>query len=445
MTDQLNIKDGARQRTVFALATSAKPALIAVMRVSGWSAPDIAQQFGVDWKRRGVVCTVDLGLGSMPIHLWCMPSPNSYTGQDTLEIFFPGHPEIITALASWLEAEGCVAAEAGEFTRLAVESGKLDLSRAEAVMALVTAHDDASRRQALSDLSGQSAEVLTDLTSQLRQISARYEMLFDFSEEEHAETEEASLSNDLKGFLSNLKTHVGKDSAARTNSPTIALYGPPNAGKSSLFNALLGKPRSLVTDIAGTTRDAVRETIQIGPHAATLFDLSGIGKSDADFGSFAEDSTKRALEADVLLLLAEPSSEAESTALFAKLETEDAAIRGRALWIYTKTDNQKPPTQNPIKLEQVNVSATSGAGLDALQEMLSQRLNDAATGGSVSLQRQKAGEAERVLEVVDNDDLPPEAVAREVRHALTLLDEALLNDNPGDVLDLIFSRFCIGK
>ncbi|MEE9311426.1 MAG: hypothetical protein V3V10_03330, partial [Planctomycetota bacterium] len=135
----------------------------------------------------------------------------------------------------------------------------------------------------------------------------------------------------------------------------------------------------------------------------------------------------------------------ESTALFAKLETEDAAIRGRALWIYTKTDNQKPPTQNPIKLEQVNVSATSGAGLDALQEMLSQRLNDAATGGSVSLQRQKAGEAERVLEVVDNDDLPPEAVAREVRHALTLLDEALLNDNPGDVLDLIFSRFCIGK
>ncbi|MCF6228986.1 MAG: 50S ribosome-binding GTPase [Planctomycetes bacterium] len=415
------------------------------MRVSGLLAPAVAEELGVVWKRYGITCSANLGLGIVPVHLWCMPAPNSYTGQDTLEIFVLGHPEITSALASWLESKGCVTAEAGEFTRLAVESGKLDLSRAEAVMALVTAHDDASRRQALSDLSGQSAEVLTDLTRQLRQVSARYEMLFDFSEEEHAETEEASLSNDLKGFISKLDMHVGTDSAARSHSPSVALYGPPNAGKSSLFNALLGKPRSLVTDIAGTTRDAVRETIQIGQHKATLLDLSGIGKSDADFGSFAEDSTQRALEADVLLLLAEPSSEAESTSLLAELESADAAVRGRAIWVYTKTDSQKAPSQNPEKLEQVGVSATSGAGLAALQEILCQRLNDAAIGGSVSLQRQKAGEARRVLEVVDAESLPPEAVAREVRHALTLLDEALLNDNPGDVLDLIFSRFCIGK
>lgn len=446
MTKPENNKNGALMRTVFALATPAVASDVSVIRLSGGLSPTIASILGVTgWVRCGVVGEVELAVGRVPLHLWCMPAPNSYTGQDTLEVFVPGHPEIIAALSEWLESKGCKSAQAGEFTRLAVASGKLDLSRAEAVMALVTANDDASRRRALADLSGQSAEVFKDLTRQLRQISARYEMLFDFSEEEHAEIEEAALCTDLDGFNSSLAAFVGIQASAADTSYSIALYGPPNAGKSSLFNALLGRPRSLVSDMPGTTRDAVRDEIVLGSMTAILIDLSGIGDSDTDKGAFSAQSTKQALEADVLLILSDPGSEAESIGLLKGLEKQDAVVRQRALWVNSKSDEIAATGDNSANLEQVSVSATSGAGLETLRKVIVQRLRDAATGGAISLQRQRAGEANRLLAEADIGNLPPEAIASEVRRALTLLDEALLSDEPGDVLNLIFSRFCIGK
>jgi tRNA modification GTPase len=409
--------------------------------------PSIARTLGIqEWTRTSVTSKLTCTIGAVPVHLWCMPAPHSFTGQDTLEIFSPGHPGITAAISDWLETQQAIHAEAGEFTRLAVDSGKLDLSRAEAVMSLVTAHDDASRRRALADLSGESAESLRSLTDEFRRLSARYEMLFDFAEEEHAEAEENRLQFDLTNLTASLNKFVGSESSAHSGTPKIALFGPPNAGKSSLFNAMLGKPRSLVTNLPGTTRDAVSETIRLGAIDSTLTDLSGIGDLDADGGAFDEVATQTALESDILLVLASPKSADETASLFENLEKQDASIRGRAIWVYTMADLESSKSENPSALEQISVSSLSGQGLEALNLRLAKRLESSASGNAISLQRQKASEAKKVLAGVQTDsDSPPEAIAQQVRLALRLLDDALLSQNPGDVLDLIFSRFCIGK
>ncbi|MDC1142602.1 50S ribosome-binding GTPase [Planctomycetota bacterium] len=447
MTDLRNSSDGACNRTVFALATPAQGGHVAVVRLSGPLSSRVATSLGASsWKRSGVSGELQTSLGLLPLHLWCMPAPHTYTGQDTLEVFMPSHQEVITDVTRWLEAKGCKQADAGEFTRLAVESGRLDLSRAEAVMALVTAHDDATRRRALADLSGASSKILSAITDDFRKLSARYEMLFDFSEEEHAEAEELTLAADLGRLKESLSDFVGLNHAITNKSPTIALCGPPNAGKSSLFNALLGEPRSLVSDLPGTTRDAVQNTIHISEISAELIDLSGVGQLDTDSGAFSTKSTSLALEADILLALGAPDNTDESIELFRQLEAQDAAVRGRAVWVKTMSDSSALLTKDPLGLEQVTVSAITGSGIDDLRSLLGQRLRDNAIGNAVSLQRQKADEASRVFDELDDiQQLPPEAVAQHVRYALRLLDEALLSDNPGDVLDLIFSRFCIGK
>jgi tRNA modification GTPase len=338
-------------------------------------------------------------------------------------------------------------ADPGEFTRRAVESGRMNLSQAEATLALVTASDEVARRQAVADLAGESVKRVRGIAERLRAISARYEMSFDFSEEEHAHSEEARLAADLAALAGALREIVGQDPMhSRRETPEIALFGPPNAGKSSLLNALAGHHRVLVSELPGTTRDAVEHAMGFGGRKATLVDLSGVGRLDADRGRFAAAARERAARADILLVLSAPGQERECDVEFAALAEKDPSLRSRAIWVHTMGDLRKAPAANPAALPEFTVSAASGAGLNELTELLGERVAEQASGGVTSLLRRKARQALELLDPdIGNDQAPPEAVAGEVRRALTALDEALLADVPGDVLDLIFSRFCIGK
>jgi tRNA modification GTPase len=246
------------------------------------------------------------------------------TGEDTLELLLPGHPEILRDLGERLRAIGVHDADPGEFTRRAVESGRMNLSQAEATLALVTASDDVARQQAIADLAGDSVKRIRGIAERLRAISARYEMSFDFSEEEHAHSEEARLAADLAALAGALREIVGQDPMhSRRETPEIALFGPPNAGKSSLLNALAGHHRVLVSELPGTTRDAVEHAMGFGGRQATLVDLSGVGRLDADRGRFAAAARERAARADILLVLSAPGQERECDVEFAALAEKD--------------------------------------------------------------------------------------------------------------------------
>ncbi|MCC6465010.1 MAG: 50S ribosome-binding GTPase, partial [Planctomycetes bacterium] len=364
-----------------------------------------------------------------------------YTGDDTLELFVPGHPALWNDALDWLLEQGCVRAEPGEFTRRALENGRLDVTGAQAVLALVSAQDDAARRRAVQDLRGESAARLRALAEQARALSARYEMLCDFAEDEHAEPHEHALGRDLCALVKGLSTFAGEPPQP-VRRAQVALYGPPNAGKSALFNAVLGLPRSLVSPVPGTTRDPVRAPWLLGTHQVELVDCSGVGTGDADAGRFAPAADDAALGADVLLVLAAPGQQAEAGALLDALQARDNNVHSRALWVQTMSDAGTPAVAPP-GLEAVTVSAVSGAGLAELREALQSRLQAAVP--VPGLLRAAAAEALRLLDTTLREHTPPEAAAGEVRRALRLLDEALMAEAPGEVLDLIFSRFCIGK
>ena len=432
------------QPTIFALATPAAPSPMALIRISGPLVAELAVKLsGLSFERSSKECTVALPLGAIPATVWILPAPKTLTCEDTLELRVPGNPAIVRQLEERLRGLGCRDAEPGEFTRRALDAGKLDLTRAEGVLQLVSATDETTRRQAIADLSGETSLCLDGITERLRAVSARFEMLFDFSEEEHANAEEATLRSDLADLINELDCIAISDAGRpKRETPVVALFGPPNAGKSTLFNALLGKPRSLVSDSPGTTRDPVVSEVHLGTHTANLLDLSGVGQSDTDRGRYAETARKQALQADLLLVLDAPEGD-DVTPAFELLEGRDPDIRSRAIWLHTKSDLGHA-SGDPCGLQELSVSGLSGGGLDTLRECLALRLDQLASGGATSLLRVRAGEALKVLACVE-PTTPPEVIASDVRRALKLLDEARLAEAPGEVLSLIFSRFCIGK
>lgn len=432
--------------TIFALATPTARSPQALVRIAGPLVKDVAQRLcGSPLKRGSTSCSIRLPLGDVSAAIWILPAPHTLTGQHTLELRVPGNPAIVRHLEDLLTALGCRPAEAGEFTRRALEAGKLDLHRAEGVLQLINATSDAARRQALADLSGDTAAAISGLGERLRALCARFEMSFDFSEEEHAEANEDALLNDLRALTADLRVIVGDNNPApRRDLPVIALFGPPNAGKSTLFNALLGKPRALVSELPGTTRDPVEAEIVIGRHSGVLVDVSGVGSADADEGRFAEFARERAAHSDILLVLEAPGGN-QVAAEFDLLRKRDESVQDRAIWVQTMNDVAPGPLRNSLGVDSISVSALTGNGLDELRQKLTERLDQLASGQSTSLLRVRAREALAALEPAESENLPLEVIASDVRRALKLIDESLLAEAPGEVLDLIFSRFCIGK
>lgn len=370
--------------------------------------------------------------------------PSSYTGEDLLELSLHGNPLLVRQVLEDLHATGIPLAAPGEFTRRAVENGKMELSRAESVGALVEAETEDSLEASRRILSGGLRDRIGPVREALVALSARLELEVDFAEEEAAPGGE-----DLLPWLDKAMEEISRmvrlqDSLrARGHAPRAVLAGAPNAGKSSLANALLGEDRLLVSPVAGTTRDWVEIPVHTKLGSVVLVDTAGLGASTDELDALAQDRTRLALErAQLRILVAEAGRE---------LTADERALveTGPSLVVRTKIDLH--PGWASAEGE-IAVSAADGTGLDDLRDRLAELLAGERLGPSeialVGMRQRQAAQA--AMDSLDQaaDRLrarEPEIAAWQVRQALASLAELVGEIPPDEILGAVFSSFCIGK
>jgi tRNA modification GTPase len=436
--------DEASRDTIAAVATAPGRAGLGVVRVSGPAARSIARALlgEVPPARRAALRAFSDARGEAideGIALF-YPAPRSYTGEDVLELQGHGGPVVMQALLAACLDAGARLAEPGEFTRRAFLEGRLDLAQAEAVADLIDASSREAARSALRSLSGEFSGVIEALRSQLVELRALTEAQLDFPEEELDALHRDDAARRLARIRASLEEVLEKSrqGALLRSGVHAVLAGPPNVGKSSLLNRLAGEERAIVTPIPGTTRDVLREPVQIDGVALVLADTAGLRAPGDEIERLGMQRTRAELErADVVLAVHEAGSQPEVTA------PASAAAR---IEVYNKSDLHPGFVPPPGAIA---VSAKTGAGLDALRKAILQAAGWGATGESVFLARERhlraLATAREHLSSASAQAERWELFAEELRLAHEALGSITGAFGADDLLGEIFSRFCIGK
>jgi tRNA modification GTPase len=420
--------------TIFALSSGAPPAAIGVIRISGPGAGDALAALAGDLPpaRSPRVRTLRDCAGEpldIALVLW-FPGPATATGEDLAEIHCHGGRAVVAAIAAALgRLEGLREAEPGEFTRRAFSNGRIDLAEAEGLADLLAAETDLQRKGALLSAGGALSRQIESWREQILGLAASVEAVIDFADEDDVAGLPASFEGEIGDLAVEMRRIAGQPEAERLRDGIrVVLAGPPNAGKSSLFNALLADEAAIVTAEAGTTRDVLERPIAIGGVPFVLVDTAGIREEGA--GMIEEIGIARARravdEGQIVLWLGEPGQ----------------APTG-SIQITSKSDLESCPGREGLK-----VSAVTGAGIGELLEHL-------VALGKVALppvdqvgfnRRQKlwALAAAEHLEAVEvAGDLL--VAAENLRSARRALDRLVGRDSTEEMLDALFGRFCIGK
>ncbi|MCG2841857.1 tRNA uridine-5-carboxymethylaminomethyl(34) synthesis GTPase MnmE [Sandaracinobacter sp. RS1-74] len=355
------------------------------------------------------------------------PGPNSFTGEDVAELHCHGSPAVVSALLRALTDLGSRPAEAGEFTRRAFLHGRMDLTQAEALSDLLAAETDAQRELALANSGGRLRAEAEHWRSQLIDILADMEADFDFADESDvAETPERPANRQLAQLVASLETALNAAPLAERirHGLTIAIVGPPNAGKSSLMNALARRDVAIVTPHAGTTRDVLEIHVDLAGRPATLLDTAGLRETaDPIEAEGIARARARASSADLLLDLGEGGN-----------------IRNKI------DETGLPPGRHDGRF---HLSARTGAGLAELESWLTQWAATQIPTGEpplVSTERQRQLIAETLLYAREaQTQKDPVLAAESLRSAAHALGRLTGRIDPEAVLGAIFSRFCIGK
>jgi len=360
--------------------------------------------------------------------------PHSYTGEDVAELQSHGSPAVLARLLGRVLEVGARAARPGEFTLRAYLGGRLDLTQAEAVLSLVNAQTDAARRQATLGLSGAIAARVSGVAEDVTRTLAAIQAMLDYPEEgvPEAEREEPLARAEVE-----LTALVGTARAGQiaTRGARLALLGRPNAGKSSLLNALLGYERSIVTPIAGTTRDYLEAQLELAGVPITLVDTAGLREtSDEIEAAGVRQAQLLGQNADLVLLLEDGSAEREPLDL-----VSDVPI----LRVQTKTD-LGPCWQAAGFLP---VSAVTGAGLPELRGAVRAALLGNQTRSEAWLTTERQADAARraLMHLAAARHLPDDLASYELEQALGALAELTGRDVQEDVVDVVFRNFCVGK
>lgn len=448
---------------IAAVATPPGRGALAVVRLSGRGAFAVAEGVCRPWPltaRRVTRCTLyDAEHGAIDEALVvAMPGPASFTGEDTVEFSLHGGVTASAALLSALVARGAREARAGEFTRRAVRNGKLDLVQAEAVGELIAARSQAMRRAALTQLDGGLSRRIAALREALVGLEALLAYDIDFPEEDDgpvAPSRIADAAEQVHGMLGQLLATVPAGEALREGA-TVVIAGAPNAGKSSLFNALLGRARALVTPVPGTTRDAIEAVLETPRWPIRLVDTAGLRETDDVVERLGIAVSERALgEAAVVLACGDDAAALTDTVARVRALTPAAAV----VPVWTKADLRPATATVPEVWGEAAVCAVSaerGDGLEALVAVVLSQL-DARFGGAVvevpRLLRERQVQAVRAAHdelgaflACWQDGVTPVVIsATHVRGAIEALEGLLGVVTTDDVLDRVFATFCIGK
>jgi len=386
-------------------------------------------------------------------------APHSYTGEDMVEINLHGNPLILKEVLNRILEEGARLAEPGEFTKRAFLNGKLDLTQAEAVAELISAKTELARKLALNQLRGALSREIKPLREELLMLHALVESSIEFEEEDIPTIEKEDLEKRLKKILQRVDKllQTAKTGKAIRQGIKLAIVGRPNVGKSSLFNRLLGEERAIVTDIAGTTRDYIEETVNLKGIPINLIDTAGIREtSDLVERIGVERSLQKLKEADVVLFVLDASKEKPSEEDL-KLARLVEGVKKPTIVVLNKIDlgRKLDLSQLPLKAERVvEVSAKTGEGIEKLADAILEVAGvQTAEGGNIYISVRHEELLKRARKALENalkylregEFYSPEILMLDIREASDALGEIIGEVTTEDVLGQIFSTFCIGK
>ena len=452
--------------TIAAIATGRSPSAIGILRLSG---PDTFTALDAVFRARNgrpaaaqrprsmVLGDLLDGAGRVIDNVLCVtfPAPHSYTGEDCAELHCHGSPVVLDAGLRALFAAGCRQAQGGEFTKRAFLSGQLDLLQAEAVADLIDAETAEQAHNAVCQLSGTLSRTVDRVYEALLSMAARFYAVVDYPDEDIEDLRQPELLDTLhtaRQDLERLLTGFSRGQLLKQGIPTV-LLGKPNAGKSSLLNALLGYDRAIVTDIAGTTRDTVEEKLPVGGVLLRLTDTAGIRDGgDAVEALGVERSRAAAHQAALAILVLDGSSPPTA-------EDEEAIALARQvprlLVVMNKCDLPRHPDAAALtgRFDTVlSVSARENLGLDALTCAIAALFPTGvpADGALLTNARQADAVSRALSAVTDAHDalqngMTPDAVLTDCEAALEALGELNGKHIRDDLVDTIFSRFCVGK
>ena len=438
--------------TIAAIATAQGRGGIGVVRISGPSAAELAATMlgRIPEPRRAVFCdfqdenleTIDQGIALY------FQSPHSFTGEDVLELQGHGGPAVLHLLLQRCLSLGARLAEPGEFTRRAFLNDKIDLAQAESVADLIAATTAEAARSAMRSLHGEFSAEINALLEYLVKLRMLVEAMMDFPEEEIEVADSVLCNSMLQSIRTKLQQTlaIAKQGCLLREGAHVALIGRPNVGKSSLLNRLSGGEVALVSDVPGTTRDVIREVIQIRGIPLHIMDTAGLRKSEDEVENMGIARTHQIVSrADLILLLLDGAQgcTAEDVGIISSLPPDIPH-----LLVFNKSDLLEKDHDRDLK-SGIYISAKSGEGLDDLREEILKLIgwHHQESGTFIARERHLVALSEtlshinRAFIVLQNAEL----LAEELRLAQQALGRITGRFSPDDLLGEIFSNFCIGK
>ncbi len=452
--------------TIAALATGWARQDRALVRLSGPATHDLGRRLIDPYPTLGGRCApawMHLGKGSarVPIHILRFDAPRSFTGEDAAEIVLPGNPLLIErALALLMEQPGVREAHPGEYSARAYLSGKLSLVQAEGVAAIIASRTDEDLAAARQILSGRTGVMYQSWADRCATLLALVEAGIDFTDQEDVvPIAPGDLSRQLTELAEDIRAFLGSPPQSPTDEyPRVVLVGPPNAGKSTLFNALLGRPRAIVSDTPGSTRDALVEELDLSrdvPGAARvhLIDLAGLVDQPRSLGmvdALAQDLAREEIARADAIIACDPTGRFDPESLRWSGHTSSGEPRKTVIRVQTKAD---VPTSTAA-VDALAICALDGWNLGALRRAIADAAARSRGNSAVVLPRHR-----RTLTLVSERLVSaialvqpharaleaPELVAGSLRQALDALGELVGHISPDDVIGRVFATFCVGK